>query len=73
MKRNVGTADRAIRGFVIAPTALVWAALAGWTTGWAILALVLAGIMVATAAVGFCPLYALLGISTHRDRRPVRA
>ncbi len=73
MKRNVGTADRAIRGFVIAPAALAWAALAGWTTGWAILALVLAGIMLATAVVGFCPLYALLGISTHGARRPVRA
>jgi hypothetical protein len=32
--------------------------------------LVVAAIMVATAVVGFCPLYALLGIDT-RGRRPL--
>ncbi|HZD38216.1 MAG TPA: DUF2892 domain-containing protein [Actinomycetes bacterium] len=42
MKQNVGTADRLIRAFVIAPVALVLAALAGWTAGWAIVALVVA-------------------------------
>lgn len=69
MKRNVGTADRLIRAFVVAPVALVLAALAGWTAGWAIVALVVAGLMLGTAAIGFCPLYALLGIDTAHRRR----
>jgi hypothetical protein len=69
MKQNVGTADRLIRGFVVAPGALVWAALVGWTTVWGIVALVVAGIMLITAAVGFCPLYAVLGIDTARRSR----
>ena len=70
MKRNVGTVDRVIRAFVIAPVALVLAALAGWTAGWAIAALVVAGLMLGTAAIGFCPLYALLGIDTAHRRGP---
>jgi len=73
MKQNVGTADRLIRAFVIAPAAVVLAALAGWTGGLAIVALAVAALMVATAAVGFCPLYALLGISTARRRSPAPA
>ncbi len=73
MKRNVGTVDRLIRAFVVAPVAIVWAGLAGWTGVWAIVALVVAGIMLVTAAVGFCPLYALLGIDTTGRRRAVHA
>lgn len=68
MKQNVGTADRLIRGFIVAPGALVWAALAEWTTAWGIVALVVAGVMLMTAAVGFCPLYAVVGINTARRR-----
>lgn len=70
MKRNVGSADRLIRAFVVAPVALVLAALAGWTTGWAIVALVVAGLMLGTAAIGSCPLYAVLGIDTAHRRSP---
>lgn len=73
MKRNMGTVDRLIRGFIIAPAAIVWAGVAGWTGLWAIVALAVAGIMLATAALGFCPLYALLRIDTTRRRRPAHA
>lgn len=73
MKRNMGTVDRLIRGFIIAPAAIVWAGVAGWTGLWAIVALAVAGIMLATAALGFCPLYALLRIDTTRHRRPAHA
>ena len=73
MKRNMGTADRVIRGFIVAPGALAWAALAGWTTAWGIVALVVTGVMLITAAVGVCPLYAALGITTARRRGAVHA
>lgn len=73
MKRNMGTVDRLLRAFVIAPAALVWAGVAGWAGVWAIVALVIAAIMLTTAAVGFCPLYALLGIDTTGRRRAVHA
>jgi hypothetical protein len=73
MTRNVGTADRLIRAFVVAPAAIAWAGVAGWTGVWAIVALAIAAIMLATAAVGFCPLYALLGFDTTGHRRSVHA
>jgi hypothetical protein len=73
MTRNVGTADRLIRAFVLAPAAIVWAGVAGWTGVWAIVALAIAAVMLATAAVGFCPLYALLGFDTTGRRRAVHA
>ncbi|MEX2202598.1 MAG: DUF2892 domain-containing protein [Actinomycetota bacterium] len=73
MKRNVGTADRLIRALVIAPAAILWAGAASWTGVWAIVALAIAAIMLATAAVGFCPLYALLRIDTTGSRRAVHA
>jgi hypothetical protein len=41
--------------------------------GWAVVALVIAGVMLVTAALGFFPLYALLGIDTARRRRSVHA
>jgi hypothetical protein len=65
MKQNLGTIDRWVR--------VVLAALGGWlaaAVGYAslggVLVLVAAGILVATALLGSCPLYALLGISTRR-------
>lgn len=57
MKRNIGTVDRVIRTVVgIGLVALAVTGVSAW--GW--LGLVLLG----TAVVGFCPPYALLGIST---------
>jgi fatty acid desaturase len=64
MKQNLGKADRLIRAFVVAPVALVLAGLAGWTSVWGIVALVVAALMFGTAAIGNCPPYALLGLST---------
>lgn len=71
MSRNLSTTDRTVRtvvGIVLAALA----ALAGVSVTGAVLA-ILAVVMVGTAAVGFCPLYAALGISTcpapHRTRR----
>lgn len=58
MTRNVGGVDRAVRilaGLVL--LALGWFGPLGW---WGLVGLV----PLATALVGFCPAYTLLGIST---------
>ena len=72
MKQNMGTADRWIRALVVAPAAVALAAYWGWAGVGAIVALVVAAIMLATAAVGFCPLYALFRIDS-RGRRTAHA
>jgi hypothetical protein len=66
MKRNMGYVDRLIRAFVVAPV-LIGITLTAFGVGsvLGVVALVFAGIMLATAAVGYCPTYVLLGISTR--------
>lgn len=64
MGRNVGTVDRAIRA-LIGILALLGAFVFGWFTGWTHWAAAAVGvIMLGTAAMGFCPLYRLVGINT---------
>ncbi len=64
MSRNMGTTDRVFRAFVVAPALVA----GGFVTSGAVsVALfVLAAVMLATAAVGYCPLYAPFGVSTRR-------
>ena len=62
-KNNVGSVVRAIRGLVGI------ALLAGYFMGavmgiWAWLALMVGVVMLATAVLGWCPPYSLLGINT---------
>lgn len=64
MIRNMGTVDRGLRAFVVAPLAIVLAFVLGTATVGGIILFVVAGIMLATAATGFCPTYVALGIST---------
>ena len=70
MSRNISTLDRALRSFLIAPVAIVIAILVGAGSPVGILLFVLAALMLATSAIGYCPLYALLHIDTH-GRRPL--
>lgn len=63
MKRNEGTVDRIVRT-ALGIGAIVWAGTLGWTTTGALVLLALAVVLLATAAIGFCPLYHLLGLST---------
>lgn len=69
MSKNMGTVDRAARAFVIAPAAIAAAFALGVGGVAGIVLLVVAAVMLATAAVGFCPIYALLGINTRHRRR----
>jgi hypothetical protein len=69
MTRNMGTTDRLVRGLLVAPLAAAAAVLVGAGSVGGILLLVLAAVMVATAASGSCPLYRLVGLSTCPARR----
>lgn len=62
MTRNMGWTDRSLRAVIVAPLAIIVALIAGTVVG--IFLFVVAGIMLVTAASGFCPTYTLLGIST---------
>jgi hypothetical protein len=66
MTRNMGTFDRGLRAFVVAPAAIVAAFLIGAGTVVGIVLFVVAGIMLTTAATAFCPTYTVIGISTLR-------
>jgi len=66
VKMNMGSADRRLRAFLGAPVLVVVGVLVG-PTGWlAIVLYILAAVMLATAAVGSCPLYMLFGFGTSK-------
>jgi uncharacterized membrane protein YphA (DoxX/SURF4 family) len=67
MTQNTDPIDRAARVVVAFAVALLSLSL-GFGTVIGIVLLVVAGILLVTATVGFCPLYALFHIST-RSRR----
>ena len=63
MKKNVGSIDRIIRALVgIAALAAYFLGYATDTIGY--VALVVGVVMLGTAAIGWCPPYALLGINS---------
>jgi hypothetical protein len=70
MSRNMNNLDRGLRALVVAPVAIVLAIIIGAGSIGGILLFALAAIMLATSAVGFCPLYALLHLNT-RGRTPL--
>lgn len=63
MNANVGSADKIVR-LVIAVAAAVLAFVVGAGSVGGIILLIVAVVMLGTAAVGFCPLYRLFGMST---------
>lgn len=67
MKKNEGNVDRIVR-LVIAAAAVVVAVASGLGSVVGIIAGIVAVVMVVTAAIGFCPLYALVGVSTCPNR-----
>jgi hypothetical protein len=69
MKINIGSADRKLRAFVVAPVLVVAGLMVGPAGGLAIVLYVLAGVMLVTSAVSFCPLYALLGLRTRPEEK----
>lgn len=66
MKTNESNLDRIIR--VIAGLALITLNLTGVVTGvLGIILLVLGAVALLTGVVGFCPLYTVLKINTHKS------
>jgi Protein of unknown function (DUF2892) len=70
MSRNMSTLDRALRSFVVAPAAIVIAFVVGARSPGGIALFALAAVMLATSAVGFCPLYRLLHLDRGRTLLP---
>ena len=69
MKKNIGSADRAIR--IVAAVAFAILALSGQVSSVVATILgVLAVVFLATSLVGFCPLYAPFKISTKKEVVP---
>ena len=63
MVRNEGTVDRVVR--VVLGVLLVAAWAFGWLGGTLAVVLGVVGtVLIGTAAVGFCPIYRMLGMST---------
>lgn len=63
MKKNMGSADKAIR-YLLAVIAIVLY-LTNTVTGiTGIIILVIAGVLVLTNLISFCPLYTIFGINT---------
>ena len=63
MKRNVGTVDRIIRAIVGILIIVICIIFKSW---WGIIGLLL----LISAALGYCPPYKLLGISTYKGKKP---
>jgi DUF2892 family protein len=63
--KNMGSLDRALRAFLVAPAAIVAAFALGASSIGGIVLFVVAGIALVTGAAGRCPNYVLFGIDTH--------
>lgn len=69
MLKNMGVTDRGVRAILGVVAALLPAL--GIVTGvWVWIALVVAAILLLTAAVGFCPAYRVFGWSTGKKAAP---
>src|ERR1035437_1419856 len=69
MKINIGSADRKLRAFVVAPVLIVAGLLVGPARWIGIVLYALAGVMLVSSAVSFCRLYALLGLRTVPEQK----
>lgn len=70
LTRNMGSFDRAVRAFLIAPVAIGVALGIGASSIAGIMLFALAGIALVTGATGVCPAYVPFGIDT-RGRTPL--
>ncbi len=69
MKKNMSTLDRALRVVIVVLIAILY--FTDVITGtWAIILLILSGVLLITSILGVCPLYMLFGISTRKNKKP---
>ena len=64
MTKNMINLDRGLRALVVAPAAVIAAVLVDAGSIGGVVLFAFAAVMLATSAVGFCPLYMLLHINT---------
>jgi hypothetical protein len=68
MKKNMGSIDKIIRIILAAIFAILY--FAGIVTGTlGIILLVLAGVLVLTSIISFCPLYPIIGLKTNKESK----
>ena len=70
MTKNMSTLDRRLRAFLAAPVALVVGIVVDPASVGSIVLYAIAAVMLATSAVGYCPLYSLARLR-GRGRRTV--
>jgi hypothetical protein len=63
MNANVGTIDRVLR-LAVGVAVIAFGYMGGLAAPWDIVVMVVGGVLVGTAAIGWCPPYALFGINT---------
>ena len=71
MRCNVGGMDRTAR-LVVGVALILVGLFAELSTGWRVLAFVVAGVALATALLRFCPANALFGINTCKQPARIR-
>ena len=68
MKKNMGSIDRSVRILLGAVFAYLY--FGGIVTGtWGLVLVILGAVFVLTSVVGFCPLYAAVGINTCATKK----
>ena len=68
MKKNMGGIDRSVRILLAGVFAYLY--FGGIITGtWGLVLVILGGVFVLTSLVGFCPLYAAVGINTCATKK----
>ena len=67
MNKTVGTTDKIVRA-IIAVVALVVAGVAGFSSVWGIVLVIVAAVMVVTASSGYCPIYSATGLRTNGEK-----
>lgn len=69
MKKNVGQTDKWVRLILGAALVVLFFLI---QSGWRWAGLIVGLVLVVTALVNFCPLYAMLGISTNKANKDVK-
>lgn len=65
---NVGTIDRVIRA-IVGLALIVIPFVAVWPVIGLVISVTVGVVLMGTAAISFCPIYAALGLSSKRNRR----
>ena len=75
VKKTVGSTDKVVRG-ILAIAALIVAGFAGFSSVWGIVLVIVAAVLVVTAATGYCPIYSATGLNSlgeHEHRHDASA